>query len=269
MRSKKASYKQIFDDIKSLSILGLLVMFESRLFVKDLDITELINCVNNSNDFLSDNNSFVIISDLDKMKILFVSEQFTKLTGFPANVCTLTFFIKHYCPADFKQGLDILKAINAHQKSIYNKTDKQHYLYTSTFRFLSSKGQFTWFYNRMVFIVSNNRKIPTIVFHIITDIEGFKKNDNLTHSRLRFNWLAKVYEQEHYEEFLPEGVDLLTQTDLKILGLLIEGNDNEQIANEMDLSEHTIKSYRKKMLKKTWCDNTTELISFALRNKLI
>ncbi len=60
-----------------------------------------------------------------------------------------------------------------------------------------------------------------------------------------------------------------TRRDVELITLLAKGYATKQVAEALSLKENTIEDYRKELLKKTNSKNSTELVSYALRNGLI
>lgn len=67
----------------------------------------------------------------------------------------------------------------------------------------------------------------------------------------------------------PSAEKLLTPREKQILRLIAAGKSNQQIANELFISVHTVNSHRKNMIKKLKLSNTAELVSFAYKNDLL
>lgn len=65
----------------------------------------------------------------------------------------------------------------------------------------------------------------------------------------------------------PPGEDL-TERELEVLALMIEGLTNRQIAGKLTVSPSTIKSHVRSILTKLDVDSRTEAVSVALRNDL-
>lgn len=61
----------------------------------------------------------------------------------------------------------------------------------------------------------------------------------------------------------------LGDREIEIIKLLAEGLTSYQIAEKLFISENTVKTHRKNILKKTELHNTSQLIQFALNNKVI
>lgn len=61
----------------------------------------------------------------------------------------------------------------------------------------------------------------------------------------------------------------LSNREIEIVKLLAEGLTSIQIADKLFIAEHTVKTHRKNILRKTGVSNTTQLVQFALNNQLI
>lgn len=64
-------------------------------------------------------------------------------------------------------------------------------------------------------------------------------------------------------------IALLTRREKEILKLIADGKSNQEIADFLYISIHTVHSHRKNMLKKLNLKNTPELIKIAYKNGLI
>jgi DNA-binding NarL/FixJ family response regulator len=61
----------------------------------------------------------------------------------------------------------------------------------------------------------------------------------------------------------------LSKREIEIVKLLAEGLTSLQIADKLFIAEHTVKTHRKNILRKTGATNTSQLVQFALNNQLI
>lgn len=71
-----------------------------------------------------------------------------------------------------------------------------------------------------------------------------------------------------------EGKNQITQyklgdREIEIIKLLAEGLTSQQIAEKLFISENTVKTHRKNILRKTELHNTSQLVQFALNNSII
>ncbi|MBO9702994.1 MAG: helix-turn-helix transcriptional regulator [Sporocytophaga sp.] len=61
----------------------------------------------------------------------------------------------------------------------------------------------------------------------------------------------------------PEEEYTLSKREKEVIALLAQGKTSRQIAQELNISHHTVNNHRKKMLQKTNTANVTELMSLA------
>jgi len=61
----------------------------------------------------------------------------------------------------------------------------------------------------------------------------------------------------------------LGDREVEIIKLLAEGLTSQQIADKLFISENTVKTHRRNILRKTELHNTTQLIQFALNQQII
>jgi two-component system response regulator NreC len=64
-------------------------------------------------------------------------------------------------------------------------------------------------------------------------------------------------------------IDELTEREREVLGLLAEGFNNEQIAEKLVISKHTVARHRENLMRKLNLHNRGELVKYAIRKGLI
>lgn len=71
-----------------------------------------------------------------------------------------------------------------------------------------------------------------------------------------------------YRKDVTDPLDLLSNREREVLGLISEGKTNKEIANKLNLSVYTIDSHRGKIMEKLNLHNTGELVRFAIKHGL-
>ncbi len=86
---------------------------------------------------------------------------------------------------------------------------------------------------------------------------------------------GKVYVSSEVNKVLLEGIHndnekpLLTTRELEIVKLIVKEYSNKQIAEELFISERTVETHRKNILRKTRVSSIVGLIKYAYANKLV
>lgn len=104
---------------------------------------------------------------------------------------------------------------------------------------------------------------------------------NVTHEELK-KAIDKILKGEMYfsKEFITAAKQLLpkqgkkakiklSEREQEVLKLICLGNSNQEIADTLELSTHTIDAHRKKLLSKVGARNTASMIMIAFRDGLI
>jgi len=267
MQKRKIRLKEFYAATKVLEAADLLKIFRFKIRNTPFDIKEVVDYYENQSQLMDDSHTYIMISNLANMKLFYVSSSFKTITGYSNDEFMkrgFNFFAENYCPADRLNGILIVSDLYKHQQSLPAEERARH-LYSSQFRFLCKDGNYKYFQSIFGYFSLNGNEFS---HSVITEIDFFNCDNRIPFSIYYINHNNKIQLIQH-KELVPNGGEKLNELDLKILTLLSNGLDNYQIANELGYTEQTIKDYREKMLKKTWCSNMSELICFALINEYI
>lgn len=80
--------------------------------------------------------------------------------------------------------------------------------------------------------------------------------------------LVGILDKKKQKQFQTEVVKL-TQRELEVLKLICEGYCNTDIAEKLFISHRTVDRHRSNLLSKTGCPNSTSLVMYAVKNKII
>ncbi|NTW34006.1 MAG: response regulator transcription factor [Bacteroidetes bacterium] len=97
-------------------------------------------------------------------------------------------------------------------------------------------------------------------------IETVSKGNNYYSEELWDFFTKKVVHKEKNDT--PEDI-IFTKREIEILGLLLEGLSNKEIADKLFISERTVVGHKSNMIAKTDCKSTIHLLSYAIKNKLV
>ncbi len=271
MVQKKVSFNKHFANVSYYGLVELTKFFVRLSGKKILNISEYTSIIDSVNKFLNRHNTFVIIGEPNSLAFPYVSKSSKCVTGYTNNEWIkygMTLIINNHCAADRRILKKYLHIIMDHQKKC-PLHEKFLYRYSNTMRLYNKFGYYYFINNQLIFLKHDKQGNPLLTMSIISNINNVKQNDSHSIQISKYNSTTNNFEQEYYEDDLNTDINKLNSTELKILELLGEGYENESIGKKLGYSSSTIKSYRKKMLKKTWCDNTPQLLYHAYRNKLI
>lgn len=100
---------------------------------------------------------------------------------------------------------------------------------------------------------------------IMIDI-SFISNNNKVEWDIYANGLDNVaFKRNIYKEF----IDFFTERELEIIRYIARHYTNIEIAKELFISEHTVKTHRKKIFKKSSCHSSKELLDFCHKNGIL
>jgi DNA-binding CsgD family transcriptional regulator len=122
-------------------------------------------------------------------------------------------------------------------------------------------GEYKWFMHHLSVLTSSKNE-PVIGLKHMIEIDQFKKDNAI-------DFCAYVINPDNSQNiilkktFNPEDASILSKREKEIFALLAQGKTSKQIANELNISLHTVNNHRKNMLQKTNTANVTELMSVA------
>jgi len=115
-------------------------------------------------------------------------------------------------------------------------------------------------------------------------------NKNVLHTRIVFvsshdHYAIKAIKNHAFDYLLkPVDIDDLKATlerykakmttqfnrrEYKVISLIAKGHNSKEIGKILNISSHTVDTYRRQILEKTECKNAAELIMYAAKNNLI
>jgi DNA-binding CsgD family transcriptional regulator len=111
-----------------------------------------------------------------------------------------------------------------------------------------------------------NSKMEVIMYLLIcTDITEFKNDHKFTHFIIDSsdeNQIKKIV--INHDEFENNNVHIPSPAERKVLTHLSNGLSSQQIADKLFISQHTVRTHRKNMLKKFECNTSSALVRKAI-----
>lgn len=213
--------------------------------------------------------------DYSKSSYKLMTENFKSVIGFDSRAFIeggLGLVMNLFHADDFKVYNE--KVFSANMQFLKNTAQIHHheYIFSYTFRVRSASGEYKWILQRGSYLTSPENGMPLISMGMVMDITNFKTDKIILHTIEKTDYDNGLFNTINLQtnHFYPHAEDtLLTHQEINVLKWLAEGWSSKQLADKLFVSEHTIISHRKNMLKKTNTKNVAELIAFSVRNRII
>ncbi len=129
---------------------------------------------------------------------------------------------------------------------------------------INSDGTARWYQHTISILTTDDMDKPHLLLKSIYDIQDHKKDSSID---FVISYVNSKNETEILveERFLPEITNtVLSEREAQVLSLISLGLTSAQIADKLCISQHTVNTHRKNILRKTFCKGTAELAIFAL-----
>lgn len=142
--------------------------------------------------------------------------------------------------------------------------------FSFNFRVASKSGAERIFMQKIFFVNNCCKETPLHFVGTFTDITHFKNDNKIIFVAEKNSADNNNLELITRDVFLPDQSTVhLTKREIEVLKCINDGHSSKQIADKLFASLNTINNHRKNILKKTRTKNTSELISFALKQGLL
>jgi len=224
-----------------------------------------------------DNAAFFIF-DLDKNKFTHVNSAVERICGYPSQTiidsqldCLQRLIHQTDIPSNFDQDIPGLKFSNELTRKVT----------THEFRFKHSKGNWIWLEATLTGLLPDH---GAQVIGALQDITVRKLKENFLWNELqkreknisKIHSLKQTYQsitddmladkdqfQQFFDQPVPHTERQLSERELEVLRLIASGYSSKQLADKLNISNHTAISHRKNLLEKFRVKNTAELIKEA------
>lgn len=147
-----------------------------------------------------------------------------------------------------------------------------NYIFTYNFRYRSRSGEYINLLQRNCFIKSDASGNPLLSFGVITNVNHYKSESPVIQVVEKinpegfFDEANTVFKKSYY---LNNEDKIFTRREKELLKWIAEGLTTKEIASKLFISEHTVIAHKRNMMTKSNSGNTTELVSFAVKNQLL
>lgn len=200
--------------------------------------------------------SALTIVDIEKNQYLFVDSDIEKVTGIRKEKY-LQKGPRHTLRIASLEHLKGLVTSTLHQRRFFSKLEKaeqDRYVFNREFSYQGTPRR--WVLHQVIRHLVNPQGNVFAVAVLQTRIDKLK-----TDKRFRYYLFDKVKNEVVFpkEHRLPKLSGQITARELQIMRLMAQGKTSLEIAEELDISFHTVRTHRKNIFKKLKCRNVLEM----------
>jgi len=142
------------------------------------------------------------------------------------------------------------------------------YRFSFTYRYYRKDGCITNLLQHSTYLEPGPSGNPLLNRVVFSDITYYKTDCRMS---LTISYLTKDkgYIPIYKKRYNPLSKNHISTRELEILKLCLKGLSSKLIAEKLYLSIHTVKNHKRNMMEKTASKNISELINFALKNRLL
>lgn len=135
-------------------------------------------------------------------------------------------------------------------------------------RSVRKDGKVITIQNQNIPIVFDEQNIPFIFANIITDISHIHPT-NIPQAVVMNKRANKQFHLNPHHLQLKPHKSFFTTREQEIISLLIKGLSSRKVSEVLDISYETARTHRKNILQKARVNNTSQLVSYVLLNKVV
>ena len=109
----------------------------------------------------------------------------------------------------------------------------------------------------------DENNIPFIFSNIITDI-SYLGITQVPHALVINRFTQEIFHIAPQDLQLTKAKELFSTRELEIIKLLLQGNNSRLIGERLFISQETVRTHRKNILRKAGLNSTVELLGYAL-----
>jgi DNA-binding CsgD family transcriptional regulator len=148
------------------------------------------------------------------------------------------------------------------------RKDYELYRFSFTYRYYRKDGCIANLLQHSTYFEPGPDGNPLLNRVVFSDITYFKSDCRMS---LTISYLTKDkgYIAIYKKRYNPLAKTFISDRELEILKLSLKGLSSKLIAEKLFISIHTVKNHKRNMMERTASRNISELINFALKNRLL
>jgi DNA-binding CsgD family transcriptional regulator len=147
-------------------------------------------------------------------------------------------------------------------------TELEEYRFAFNHRYIRRDQSISQFLLEGTFVVSNEGFPPVLNVKVFSEIGEIKTDENMILTIFRYsseNGYRKIFTKDYRKVCN----SVLSQRELEIVKLCLEGLSSKMIAGKLSISIHTVKNHKRNSMEKTLTHNIAELINICNLNHWI
>ena len=210
-------------------------------------------------------NNLIAVIDHSIGGYRYMSDSIVDVFGYPKNEFLekgLAFSLGLLHPED----LAVLNPVFEKVTSLVQQVDEEkrsYFRFNYCCRFKSTEG-YRLLYQQNIPLAFNEAGVPYLVLALISNITSYVKNDGV-HYNVSVNVPGEPIRQLLSSHSTNEN-NPLTVRESEIVSHLANGFDTNEIAEKLFISEGTVRTHRKNILRKTGAKNSVHLVRIAVAN---
>lgn len=211
---------------------------------------------------------YYYVFNVKKLGFEFISDQFQPITGWNAATFDLQKFLACIHPDDQAFYVNSQQAISKQLVSQVSAEELYYYKVSLDFRFQCADGSYKRMLQQTVSLRQDDAGAQLYTLGIHTDISYMKTDLKPVLSIIGLEGRPSWYNIEPERVFESSQSPALTRRELEIARLLCLGMSSAEIAQQLHLSDLTVATHRKNILRKLGVSNTVGLVQYLVKSGL-
>ena len=206
---------------------------------------------------------YYYIFNVPEARFDFLSSEIKQVLGYDPSEMDIRFFLNIIHPDDQPEFLNIENAITDFMQEL-PEDQVPHYKARYDYRIRKKSGEYIRILQQIVTVQYDREKGIARTFGVHTDISHIKMEGQPVLSFIGLDGAPSYINVKPKQLYTNQNL-YLSNREKQILMLLVEGHNTASISEKLFISELTVKTHRKNILRKTNSTNTASLVSNAIK----
>lgn len=205
-------------------------------------------------------NQFFFIADYSTLRILYVSPNIINVLGYAPDELDFPRFFGIIHPDDSRAVFEIGKMVLTRELNYISGGSSRHIALYMAYRAAKSNGKYT----RIALTISRHLDQNGGIYDMVEihDVSHVRCGTVVTFALLGGKPLKELPQESR------KGLSI-SRREQEIIYYISQGYTSRKIASDLNLSEFTVNTHRKNIMRKTGTSNTVDMLLFAANNGII